>query len=90
MWWVHGHRSPAFACVRNSWDPGLPLGHERASTLEGRALSELQVHNGRIVRVTSRTATLEGDGQSWRVPFGLLRAVLDADRPAETKELPES
>jgi hypothetical protein len=50
----------------------------------------LQVHIGRIVRVNPRTATVEGDGQSWRVPFRLLRAVLDADQPAATKELPES
>ncbi len=49
----------------------------------------LQVHIGRIVRVNSRTATVEGDGQSWRVPFRLLRAVLDAGRSAEIKRLPE-
>lgn len=50
----------------------------------------LQAHIGRIVRVNPRTATVVGDGQCWRVPFRLLRAVLDADQPAETKELPES
>jgi hypothetical protein len=50
----------------------------------------LQVHIGRIVRVNPSTATVEGDGHSWRVPYRLLRAVLDADQPAETKELPDS
>lgn len=39
---------------------------------DGRAIT------GVVVRVNQRTATIgTGDGRSWRVPFGLLRHVLD-------------
>jgi len=35
-------------------------------------------HFGLIVRINSRTATVEGNGDTWRVPFELLRLVIDA------------
>lgn len=35
-------------------------------------------HVGLIVRINSRTATVQGNGDTWRVPFELLRLVLDA------------
>lgn len=37
----------------------------------------LQTHVGTIVRINQRTASIECDGQSWRVPFALLRHVVD-------------
>lgn len=39
---------------------------------------DLQHRVGLIVRVNQQTATLDCDGQSWRVAFGLLRHVVDA------------
>ena len=38
----------------------------------------LHTHIGRIVRINSRTATVEAEGSSWRVSFALLRPVIDA------------
>jgi hypothetical protein len=38
----------------------------------------LQHRVGLIVRINQRTATLDCDGQTWRVGFGLLRRVVDA------------
>jgi hypothetical protein len=32
---------------------------------------------GLIVRINQRTATLDCDGQTWRVGFGLLRPLVD-------------
>jgi hypothetical protein len=37
----------------------------------------LQAHVGTIVRINQRTASVECDGRSWRVPFALLRHVVD-------------
>jgi hypothetical protein len=37
----------------------------------------LQSHVGLIVRINQRTATVESDDKSWRVPFALLRPVHD-------------
>lgn len=37
----------------------------------------LQTHIGTIVRINQRTASLDCDGQSWRVPFAMLRHVVD-------------
>ena len=37
----------------------------------------LQTHVGMIVRINQRTASIECDGQNWRVPFALLRHVVD-------------
>ena len=38
----------------------------------------LQTVVGTIVRINSRTATIDpGDGTQWRVGFGLLRHILD-------------
>ena len=37
----------------------------------------LQHRVGLIVRINQRTATLECDGQTWRVGFGLLRPIVD-------------
>jgi len=39
---------------------------------------DLQHRIGLIVRINQQTATLDCDGQSWRVAFGLLRHVVDA------------
>ena len=38
---------------------------------------DLQHRVGLIVRVNQRTATLDCDGQQWRVGFGLLRHLVD-------------
>ena len=38
----------------------------------------LRTHIGHIVRINSRTATVEAQGASWRVSFTLLRPVIDA------------
>lgn len=38
----------------------------------------LQHRVGLIVRINQRTATLDCDGQTWRVAFGLLRHLVDA------------
>ena len=38
----------------------------------------LQLRAGLIVRINQRTATLDCDGQTWRVAFGLLRHLVDA------------
>jgi len=38
----------------------------------------LRIHVGRIVRINTRTATVEAEGTSWRVSFALLRPVIDA------------
>lgn len=38
---------------------------------------ELQQRTGLIVRINQRTATLDCDGQTWRVAFGLLRHLVD-------------
>jgi hypothetical protein len=38
----------------------------------------LRTHIGHIVRINSRTATVEAEGSSWRVSFALLRPVIDA------------
>jgi hypothetical protein len=46
----------------------------------------LQTHIGLIVRINSRTATVEAEGQSWRVPFALLRVVLDAQVPISERD----
>jgi hypothetical protein len=37
----------------------------------------LQHRVGLIVRINQRTATLDCDGQTWRVAFGLLRPIVD-------------
>jgi len=38
----------------------------------------LQMQFGVIVRMNQKTATVDiGDGQIWRVPFGLLRPAVD-------------
>jgi hypothetical protein len=37
----------------------------------------LQHRVGLIVRINQRTATLDCDGQTWRVGFGLLRPLFD-------------
>lgn len=37
----------------------------------------LQHRVGLIVRINQRTATLDCDGQNWRVGFGLLRPLVD-------------
>ncbi|MDE2372047.1 MAG: hypothetical protein KGN16_23965, partial [Burkholderiales bacterium] len=37
----------------------------------------LQQRVGLIVRINQRTATLDCDGQSWRVAFGLLHHLVD-------------
>ena len=38
----------------------------------------LQPQVGTVVRINQRTATVDtGNGQSWRVPFHMLRHVLD-------------
>jgi len=37
----------------------------------------LQHRVGLIVRINQRTATLDSDGQTWRVGFGLLRPLVD-------------
>jgi hypothetical protein len=37
----------------------------------------LQHRVGLIVRINQRTATLDCDGQTWRVGFGLLRPLVD-------------
>lgn len=37
----------------------------------------LQHRIGLIVRINQRTATLDCDGQAWRVAFGLLRHLVD-------------
>jgi len=37
----------------------------------------LQTRVGTIVRINQRTATLDCDGQSWRVSFALLRHLVD-------------
>ena len=39
---------------------------------------DLQHRIGLIVRINQQTATLDCDGQSWRVAFSLLRHVIDA------------
>ncbi len=38
---------------------------------------DLQHRVGLIVRINQRTATLDCDGQTWRVGFGLLRPIVD-------------
>ena len=38
---------------------------------------DLQQRVGLIVRINQRTATLDCDGQTWRVAFGLLRHLVD-------------
>jgi hypothetical protein len=38
----------------------------------------LHSHIGRIVRINSRTATVEAEGSNWRVSFALLRPGIDA------------
>ena len=38
---------------------------------------DLQHRVGLIVRINQRTATLDCDGQTWRVGFGLLRPLVD-------------
>jgi hypothetical protein len=37
----------------------------------------LQAHVGTIVRINQRTATVDCDGQTWRVSFGALRHLVD-------------
>ncbi|WP_238137079.1 hypothetical protein [Variovorax sp. JS1663] len=38
----------------------------------------LQPHVGTVVRINQRTATVDtGNGHSWRVPFHMLRQVVD-------------
>ena len=59
--------------------PGQPNRHDFAIgdtvSFEGRDLIQ---RLGTIVRINSRTATIDpGDGTQWRVGFGLLRHVLD-------------
>lgn len=39
---------------------------------------DLQHRLGLIVRINQQTATVDCDGQTWRVAFGLLRRVVDA------------
>jgi hypothetical protein len=38
---------------------------------------QLQRRVGLVVRINQRTATLDRDGQSWRVAFGLLHHLVD-------------
>uniref|UniRef100_A0ABX1PTQ8 Transposase n=1 Tax=Aromatoleum anaerobium TaxID=182180 RepID=A0ABX1PTQ8_9RHOO len=37
----------------------------------------LQTRIGTILRINQRTASVDCDEQSWRVPFGLLRHIVD-------------
>jgi hypothetical protein len=52
----------------------LKVGHRASFTDQN-----LQHRLGLIVRLNQRTATLDCDGQTWRVAFGLLRHVVNAE-----------
>lgn len=58
-----------------------PLPPTRADFRLGDRVSfedrHLQTRIGTIVRINQRTATLDCDGQSWRVSFALLRHLVD-------------
>jgi len=58
-----------------------PESASRADSRVGNRVSftdcDLQHRVGLIVRINQRTATLDCDGQTWRVGFGLLRPLVD-------------
>jgi hypothetical protein len=75
---------PASTAARPTVEPAEPL-VQRPGRNDFRCGDKVSFEDrymatqvGEIVRINQRTATIDtGDGQSWRVSFGLLRHVLD-------------
>ena len=75
-----GHNNSADQAVATKPTPPPEIA-SRADFRVGNRVSftdqHLQHRVGLIVRINQRTATLDCDGQTWRVGFGLLRPLVD-------------